>query len=284
MSLQSEEDAAQQSKLPFGEKGFICAVRFPVGPLQTHPLGFCGATACMSGCLCPLLAESVMGVLFALLCQHVRPDPFGRTWEKTLILRYSSQLSRLCAATPHCTVKSAGRPVAVSASSSGQTGHAGGITPTGKIPLTLNPDEWILGEWDVWRKGDTLTKRAALFGSTINQSELHRMIGSLLIWVMSATLKKSTFAHSPKSVVKSQSCQDATKRSIKRLHSCLYLAALILPGPWKVLISWLHIQDVKRIHNIPKVLWIWWLWRPFKYNEVIGMFGESGRDYQSFMK
>lgn len=168
-------------------KGSFVPWDCPVRPLQTHLQAFL-----VLQCLClDVYAHFLLSqwwVLFALLCQRVRPDPFGRTWEKTLILRRSSQQSRLCAATPHCTVKSAGRPLAVSASSSGQTGHAGGITLTGKIPLTLNPDEWLLGEWDVWRKGEMLTKRAVLFGSTINRAELHRKIWSLLILVLSAHL------------------------------------------------------------------------------------------------
>lgn len=49
---------------------------------------------------------------------------------------------------PHRTVKSAASPVAASASSPGQTGHAGRITLAGKIPLRLCPDGRILGRED----------------------------------------------------------------------------------------------------------------------------------------
>lgn len=148
-------------------KGSFVQWDCPVRPLQTHLQGFL-----VLPCVClDVYAHFLLSQWweFCLLCPASMSalTPLGRTWEKTLILRYSSQLSRLCAATPHCTLKSAGRPVAVSARSSGQTGHAGRLTLTGKIPLALNPDEWILGEWDVWRKGEMLARRAVLFGSTI---------------------------------------------------------------------------------------------------------------------
>lgn len=63
----------------FSEKRFICAVRLPCQTTPDASSGLFGAPVSMSGCLCPLLAESVRRVLFALLCQRVRPDPFGRT-------------------------------------------------------------------------------------------------------------------------------------------------------------------------------------------------------------
>lgn len=81
--LESEEDVVAQScsresELPFSEKRLICAVRLPCQTTPDPSSGLFGATVCMS----PLLAESVMRVLFALPCQHVRPDPFGKDMRK----------------------------------------------------------------------------------------------------------------------------------------------------------------------------------------------------------
>ncbi len=52
-------------------------------------------------------------------------------------------------------------------------------------------------------------------------------------------------------------------------------------------ICWLHIHDVNLLfHHIPNTLYwieIWWLWRPFKYNELIVMFKKPVWDDLSFL-
>lgn len=114
-----------------------------VGSFRSFVSGFGETNVCVSSGLCRLLAESVTrGVQFALLCQRVRPDPFRSAWEEPLNLCENGWLNRHRSAMPHWTVKSAGRPVATSASSSGQSGHAGGITLTAKNKNPLTEPRW----------------------------------------------------------------------------------------------------------------------------------------------
>lgn len=170
------QSCSQEDKLLFWENRLICAARLTC---QTTPRPYLQALLrlmCVSACLCPLSAESLVGEFCCSTVPTCPPWPLQRDMREVFesLLEWPAEEVWHRHASLHSEVcRKAG----------GTIHHLLGPNrpcwqnnPDWKNSPTLSPDGWIMGKRDVWREGEIIKKRGTVFGCTTNQAELHIMV------------------------------------------------------------------------------------------------------------